>query len=751
MGRADGTFGTWSHGYGKADEFLSLNDGETASIFDAAGPSGRSTSRSVLGDQGMPELFGYDSVGHRTSDSRCEYTWSWRGELVKAKVIDPDDQDVGRWVEYRYDATGRLLSRTEFNAQGDFVAKRGFFWNGWERLGEIGLSHLDEELWQSEFLPGPGGLDSSPQVRVTTGLGPDPTTPVQTRTYGLIRDAMGSVMAVVEDRDIAVDEAVPLLARYHYTPFGEAHVELGPEILAIEHDPEWTELSGILQDPIDPAEPTAIAGAIVITTTLVLDGATFDDGVVLQVWNEEDGAWDTLVLVGELGQDEASDPPRLVIMPKGAWQAGMRYRVNLTTSLTDRFSRPILPPGGGTDGFQFSVEVPASVTDATAELPGLPLRFRPTFDSVAAASTRFGDDDQEDWRFPGGQNLLFQGLWADSVTGMSYARNRWYDAKNGSWLSEDPAGAFDSENLYAFVGWQPHLYSDPTGEMAFLPVLGYMAISAAVSVAIGASFETAQTIYAEDEWGYGWSDVGIDAGLGALTFGLNKFAHIRHLRHLGRGRAALRIGGEVGLDIGAEALRNGIQGRDASFGQAAFGAVLNFGIGEGGAAIAGAIARNIRFRNPFHRNVNIVEFLRTRDLDAIEQLPQAAFGHVGISFGSRKIFGFGPTGPGINARDLLARKSYPGKVTTDTEIFDTAEMLGLAVNRTPFEVSLTRYWKARASLFVDKLGGRLSRKRYSFPPKRCSGFGWGKNCYNCATYPTSIGLPTTHPTGYLSE
>ncbi|MCP4897523.1 MAG: hypothetical protein GY906_11175, partial [bacterium] len=35
-----------------------------------------------------------------------------------------------------------------------------------------------------------------------------------------------------------------------------------------------------------------------------------------------------------------------------------------------------------------------------------------------------------DGRFPGGQNLLFQGLWTDPVTGLSYARNRWYDARN---------------------------------------------------------------------------------------------------------------------------------------------------------------------------------------------------------------------------------------------------------------------------------------------------------------------------------
>ncbi len=57
----------------------------------------------------------------------------------------------------------------------------------------------------------------------------------------------------------------------------------------------------------------------------------------------------------------------------------------------------------------------------------------------------------------------FQGLWTDPSTGIAYARNRWYDARNASWLSEDPLGAVDSVNLYAFVGWGPHMGRDPMG------------------------------------------------------------------------------------------------------------------------------------------------------------------------------------------------------------------------------------------------------------------------------------------------
>ena len=60
-------------------------------------------------------------------------------------------------------------------------------------------------------------------------------------------------------------------------------------------------------------------------------------------------------------------------------------------------------------------------------------------------------------------DLFFQGAWTDPLTGIAYHRNRWYDPRTASWLSEDPAGAVDSPNLYAFVGWGPHMGTDPLG------------------------------------------------------------------------------------------------------------------------------------------------------------------------------------------------------------------------------------------------------------------------------------------------
>ncbi len=60
-------------------------------------------------------------------------------------------------------------------------------------------------------------------------------------------------------------------------------------------------------------------------------------------------------------------------------------------------------------------------------------------------------------------DLFFQGAWTDPLTGIAYHRNRWYDPRTASWLSEDPSGAVDSPNLYAFVGWSPQVGTDPLG------------------------------------------------------------------------------------------------------------------------------------------------------------------------------------------------------------------------------------------------------------------------------------------------
>jgi RHS repeat-associated protein len=67
----------------------------------------------------------------------------------------------------------------------------------------------------------------------------------------------------------------------------------------------------------------------------------------------------------------------------------------------------------------------------------------------------------------------FQALpFYEPMTGLIYARNRWYDPKTGSWLTPDPLGYQDSANLYAFAGGDPVNGRDPSGRAAAISISG---------------------------------------------------------------------------------------------------------------------------------------------------------------------------------------------------------------------------------------------------------------------------------------
>lgn len=60
----------------------------------------------------------------------------------------------------------------------------------------------------------------------------------------------------------------------------------------------------------------------------------------------------------------------------------------------------------------------------------------------------------------------------DSETGLNYYRARYYDARVGRFLSEDPIGfAGGDANLYRYVGNSPVNYTDPSGMIAVVPIL----------------------------------------------------------------------------------------------------------------------------------------------------------------------------------------------------------------------------------------------------------------------------------------
>ncbi len=60
--------------------------------------------------------------------------------------------------------------------------------------------------------------------------------------------------------------------------------------------------------------------------------------------------------------------------------------------------------------------------------------------------------------------IKFTGRYFDTETGLQWNLNRWYDAKTGRWLSQDPIGFEGGDaNLYRYVGNDPGNGVDPRG------------------------------------------------------------------------------------------------------------------------------------------------------------------------------------------------------------------------------------------------------------------------------------------------
>jgi RHS repeat-associated protein len=309
-------------------------------------------------------------------------------------------------------------------------------------------------------VPGPSGLDDAIQVVVEIGDQPSPYAN-STHTYTLLRDELGTVIGLVAEDEGSDPAKPPVPVRYRYTPYGEVHAESGPELLRARFAADATTVDAggteVTQHVADDA--AAAAGAMVLDWSLPLAAGTLPAG--LHVERLVTGSGWVQVDAGELaiGPQPSSagtigsggSLPRLLVMTRSGWTRGVSYRVRLTPELADEVGRAFV----GTKSLEW--RIPAAA--ATGPTPAVVFDERQAadFESWRAAGDAVGG------RFPGGQTALFQGLWTDPVTGMAYARARWYDARNASWLQEDPVGETDSTNLYAFVGWQPNMGIDPMG------------------------------------------------------------------------------------------------------------------------------------------------------------------------------------------------------------------------------------------------------------------------------------------------
>ncbi|MEO8585038.1 MAG: polymorphic toxin-type HINT domain-containing protein [Acidobacteriota bacterium] len=430
-----------------------------------------------------------------TTDDRFLYKWSWRGELVSVTVKPtwPDGASnpyAGQQIRYDYDAVGRLLSRTHVgelpsnetdDTKRPFIEKRRYLWDGSTLLSETAYAQDRTDgsegplRWRKSYVPGASGLDDAVEVRVETydGAGVGVLTE---KLYSYLRDEQGTVTGIVEEKAGGDPAKPPVLVRYLYDPYGQAHAELGEELYRATYDKSLksvTPPSGGTATQTPTA--TAVSGALTLLFSEPIDLTTLTGLAVER--RLTDGTWGALTASDlAIGRDPALSEG-LVILPLNGWEKSASYRIRLTSALLATDGRGL--PGTMT----LQIEVPDS-GDLIYDIP-----FPILYDSAFAS----GNDLKG--AFPGGSSALYQGLWTDPVTGIAFARARWYDARNASFLQEDPAEDLDSSSLYAFVGLRPNEATDPMGLFGWSDVTDFAKdFVSETAMSFGADQRTARNI-----------------------------------------------------------------------------------------------------------------------------------------------------------------------------------------------------------------------------------------------------------------
>jgi len=110
------------------------------------------------------------------------------------------------------------------------------------------------------------------------------------------------------------------------------------------------------------------------------------------------------------------------------------------------------------------------------------------------------------------------GQYHDEETGLCYVLARYYHPTLGRFLTPDPQGlAGGSLNLYTYCDGDPVNKIDPTGELAFLAIVGIVAIGAAIGALVGAGIEAWKQHKMHPDQPLDWGEIGTEAWKGAVV------------------------------------------------------------------------------------------------------------------------------------------------------------------------------------------------------------------------------------------
>ncbi|MEU4920842.1 RHS repeat-associated core domain-containing protein [Streptomyces parvus] len=475
-----------TYGYDENGNLTSLTDARnnatTWTYDDADRP------RTVTDPLGVQAGFGYDAVGRLTkatsrSGKIATAEYDLLGRIEQARYGVDATGSAESTATYAYDAVDLLKQITDTES-----GTQSFIYDALDRLrsttgptGTVGYAYDDADrrtqLTAAGLTTEYGYDKSSILTSITTGtrgvtFAPDATGRIEqtnlpggiTRTTGY--DKTGAIASLSYDR-------------------GETKV--GDLTYARDARGLQSRLNGSLAQITLPAAETGSAfdeanrltryGGR--TLSYDKDGQLTSDGIRDYTWN----ARGQLTGLGKPGQTSqfGYDP----LGTRNAKTIGGATG----TFLTDG-SNPLVEQGpegqpsatitaSGVDEFLTRVaggQTQIYLTDALGSVMGLAnedgtvaTRYAYDPNGVPAAS---GEASSNPYTFTGRE---------DDGTGLMYYRARYYDPQTGRFVSQDPIGHDGGANLYQYALGNPTTYTDPSGNIAFVPIvvvaastLGYM-------------------------------------------------------------------------------------------------------------------------------------------------------------------------------------------------------------------------------------------------------------------------------------
>ncbi|WP_202841027.1 RHS repeat domain-containing protein [Luteimonas saliphila] len=201
----------------------------------------------------------------------------------------------------------------------------------------------------------------------------------------------------------------------------------------------------------------------------------------------------------------------------------------------------------------------------------------------------YGSPTNRAWRDGPG----YTGHVEDAATQLSYMQQRYYDPMLGRMLSVDPVTAYSSDdmrhfNLYAYAYNNPQKFTDPDGRCP--QCLWGAPIGAGVN--LGVQLVTGKGSFSERWSNVSWGQVAVAGIAGGLSGGVSAIASTATTTS---GTVVANVIGNAGVGALATQASAQVDGRTASVGEVAQGAVISgaaAGLGTAIEAAPGAVARS---------------------------------------------------------------------------------------------------------------------------------------------------------------